>query len=114
MHDDYLLDWNKAMASGDNTSSLERLITEDYYVTFFQGNQEKPSTYNKSDSVTGMQHSVKELSGAIKKFDKRIIRLRDTSNALVFYELLIEKDGKVLVRLFTIENWKNNKQKSGC
>jgi hypothetical protein len=81
-------------------------MTEDYYVTFFQGKQEKPFTFNKSDSVSGMQQSVKELSGAIKKFNNRIIRLRDANNAVVFYELLIEKDGKVLARLYTIENWK--------
>jgi hypothetical protein len=34
MHDEYLVVWNEVMASGDDTSSIERLMTEDYYVTF--------------------------------------------------------------------------------
>ena len=35
MHDEFIIEWNKAMISGD-TSSLDRM-TEDYYVSFFKG-----------------------------------------------------------------------------
>ncbi|AZS15526.1 hypothetical protein [Paenibacillus lutimineralis] len=103
MHDDFITDWNEAMISGD-TSSLERM-TEDYYVAFFNGIKEKPMIFNQNDAVTGMQQSVTQLLGAKKKFENRVIRLKDTQNAVVFYELIIEKDEKIIARLFTIENW---------
>lgn len=103
MHDEYITAWNEAMESGD-TSSLEGMA-EDYYVAFFIGAKEKPAIFNKNEAVDGMQQSVHQLLGAKKKFENRVIRLRDAENAVVFYELLIEKDGKVLASLFTIEYW---------
>ncbi|MFC3016640.1 nuclear transport factor 2 family protein [Virgibacillus litoralis] len=103
MHDEFILDWNEAMISGD-TTALERM-TEDYYVAFFKGLNEKPSIYNREEAVSGMKHSVKQLIGAEKRFENRVIRLRDNENAVVFYEQLIVKDEKLLTRLFTIENW---------
>ncbi|GEL78453.1 hypothetical protein [Tenuibacillus multivorans] len=103
MHDGYILDWGKAMSSGD-TSSLERM-TEDYYVTFFQASNEKPTIFDRQEAISGMQQSVEQLLGAKKKFINRVIRLKDHENAAVFFEQVIEKDDKVLARLFTIENW---------
>ncbi|MGP4108641.1 hypothetical protein [Virgibacillus sp. L01] len=103
MHDKFIVNWNKAMISGD-TSSIERM-TEDYYVAFFKGVNEKPIIFNRKEAVSGMQQSVKQLSGAKKKFKNRVIRLKDINNAVVFYEQLIEKEERVLARLFTIENW---------
>lgn len=103
MHDEFIVNWNKAMISGD-TSSLERM-TEDYYVAFFKGVNEKPIIFNRKEAVSGMRQSVKQLSGAKKKFKNRVIRLKDINNAVVFYEQLIEREEKVLARLFTIENW---------
>ncbi|MFB4168169.1 hypothetical protein [Virgibacillus sp. JSM 102003] len=103
MHDEFIVNWNKAMISGD-TSSLEKM-TEDYYVIFFNGVNEKPNIFNKKEAVSGMKQSVKQLSGAKKKFKNRVIRLKDINHAVVFYEQLIEREEKVLARLFTIENW---------
>jgi hypothetical protein len=53
-----------------------------------------------------MKQSVMHFLGAEKKFEIRVIRLRDEESAVVFYEQLIVKDEIVLARLFTIENWK--------
>ncbi|UNK20138.1 hypothetical protein MNQ98_09035 [Paenibacillus sp. N3/727] len=103
MHDEFIHTWNAAMESGD-TSSLERM-TEDYYVAFFDGAKDKPAMFNRDESISGMKQSVNQLLGAKKKFENRVIRLKDANHAAVFYELLIEKDGNVLARLFTIENW---------
>ncbi|MEH7386414.1 hypothetical protein V7147_13555 [Bacillus sp. JJ1521] len=103
MHDEFIIDWNKAMKTGD-TSALERMA-EDYYVTFFNGSNEKPMLFSREEAIIGMRESVKQLLGAQKKFRKRVIRMKDTENAAVFYELLIEKDEKVIARLFTIETW---------
>ncbi|CAG9621531.1 hypothetical protein [Sutcliffiella rhizosphaerae] len=104
MHDSFMTDWNVAMSSGD-TSLLERM-TEDYYVAYFTSNQEKPLFFNRQEAVDGMRQSVKQLLGAKKKFENRVIRLRNNENAVVFYELLIIKNDDVLAKMFTIENWK--------
>lgn len=103
MHDEFLRDWNYAMSSGD-TSSVDRM-TEDYYVAFFNRGNGKPIIFTKQDAIDGMQQSVTHFLGANKRFENRVIRLRDTENAVVFYEQLIVKNNEVLARLFTIENW---------
>lgn len=104
MHDEFIRDWNQAMSSGD-TSSVERM-SEDYYVAFFNSGNEKPIIFTKQEAINGMEQSVRHFLGANKRFDNRVIRLRDNKNAVVFYEQLIVKDGEVLARLFTIENWR--------
>ena len=102
-HDEFITDWNKAMFSGD-ISSLER-FSEDYYVAFFKNTNDKPIMFNKQEAVTGMKQSVMHFLGAEKKFENRVIRLRNKENAVVFYEQLIVKNEEILARLFTIENW---------
>lgn len=103
MHDEFMAEWNKAMITGD-TTAVERM-DDSYFVVFLNRANEKPIIYNKEEAVTGMKQSVKQLLGAKKNFKNRIIRLRNNENAVVFYEQLIEKNEKVLARLFTIENW---------
>ncbi|MFB5089381.1 hypothetical protein PGC35_20965 [Psychrobacillus sp. PGGUH221] len=104
MHDEFISDWNHAMSSGD-TSSVDRM-TEDYYVAFFNSGNEKPIIFTKQEAINGMEQSVRHFSGANKRFENRVIRLRNNLNAVVFYEQLIVKDEEVLARLFTIENWR--------
>jgi len=100
MHDEFIVEWNKTMMTGD-TSAVERM--DDRYFAVFLN--EKPVIFNKEEAVTGMRQSVQQLLGAKKHFQNRVIRLRDYENAVVFYELLIEKEEQVLARFFTIENW---------
>lgn len=104
MHDRFISDWNYAMSSG-NTSSVDRM-TEDYYVAFFNSGNEKPIIFTKQEAINGMEQSVRHFLGANKRFENRVIRLRNNENAVVFYEQLIVKDEEVLARLFTIENWR--------
>lgn len=103
MHDEFLCDWNHAMSTGD-TSSLDRM-TEDYYVAFFNSGNEQPVLFTKQQSIDGMKQSVRHFLGAQKRFENRVIRLRNNENAVVFYEQLVVKGEEVLARLYTIENW---------
>ncbi|RDU37215.1 hypothetical protein DRW41_11080 [Neobacillus piezotolerans] len=103
VHDQFISDWNHAMSSGD-TTAVNRM-TDDYYVAFFRIGNEKPIIFSKQDAVNGMEQSVKHFFGANKRFENRVIRLKDNENAAVFYEQLIVKNKEVLARLFTIENW---------
>lgn len=103
VHDRFIADWNEAMKSGE-TSSVERMA-EDYYVAFFKDVRDKPMIFNRQDSIDGMMQSVKHFLGCEKRFEHRIIRLRNPENAVVFYEQLVVKNEEVLARLFTIENW---------
>ncbi|MBE4909841.1 hypothetical protein IMZ08_17540 [Bacillus luteolus] len=109
MHDEFISDWNLAMISGD-TTKLERMA-EDYYVAFFDGAKDKPVFYNKEDALAGMKQSVLHFQGANKRFENRVIRLKDNENAVVFYEQLIVKKEEVLARLFTIEYWQLSNEK---
>ncbi len=109
MHDKFISDWNMAMISGD-TTKLERMA-EDYYVAFFDGAKDKPVFYNKEDALAGMKQSVMHFLGASKRFENRVIRLKDSEHAVVFYEQLIVKNGDVLARLFTIEHWQLTNEK---
>ncbi|AST91914.1 hypothetical protein ACWE42_02630 [Sutcliffiella cohnii] len=109
MHDEFISDWNDAMSSGD-TSSVDRM-TEDYYVAFFNSGNDKPTFFTKKEALNGMEQSVKHFIGANKRFENRVIRLRNNEAAVVFYEQLIVKDKDVLARLFTIENWRLINQK---
>lgn len=52
-----------------------------------------------------MKESINDLTGAKKRFENRVIRMKDEHHAVVFYELLIDLQGQVVARLFTIENW---------
>ncbi|MEL3971655.1 hypothetical protein AAEO50_05115 [Rossellomorea oryzaecorticis] len=79
---------------------MER-IAEDY-VAFFKSGYEKPVFFTKDEAINGLKQSVKQFLGAEKKFENRVIRLRNKENAVVFYEQLIVKDEKVSARLFTI------------
>ncbi|XXM72427.1 hypothetical protein ACQ0QQ_00555 [Lysinibacillus sphaericus] len=103
MHDEFIKDWAYAMSTGD-TASIKRMAAE-YYVAFFKSGNEKPDYFTREEAASGMKQSVKHFLGAEKKFENRVIRLRDEKNAVVFYEQVIVKDEKVLARLFTIENW---------
>lgn len=103
MHDDYERGWNEALLTGD-TSRLERMA-ENYYVTFFHNASDKPMTFSRSEAISGMKQSVEQLRGARKIFENRVIRLKDSGNAVVFFEMVVEKNGEVLARLFTTEYW---------
>lgn len=80
MHDEFISDWNHAMSSGD-TSSVDRM-TEDYYVAFFNSGNEKPIIFTKQEAINGMEQSVRHFSGANKRFENRVIRLRNNLNML--------------------------------
>lgn len=58
-----------------------------------------------------MKQSVTHFLGANKRFENRVIRLKDNENAVVFYEQLIVKKEEVLARLFTIEYWQLSNDK---
>lgn len=103
MHNKFILDWHEAMNTGD-TTSLE-VMSDEYYVAFFNDAKDKPMIFNKDESIAGMNDSVHQLLGGKKIFNDRVISLKDSENAAVFYDLIIEFHGKTVARLFTIENW---------
>lgn len=91
------------METGE-TAALQRM-SPGYYVTFFSNEREKPVFFTREEAIAGMDQSVHSLLGAKKRFENRIIRLKDRERAIVFYEQIIEKDQKIAAKLFTIENW---------
>jgi len=107
IHDDYWQEWGRSMASGDS-SKLENLMADGYYVTFFMRNEEKPVHFDRNEAIVGMRKSIAEAQQAEKRMENRVIRLKDDDHAAVFYEQILERNGNELARLFTIENWKRH------
>lgn len=104
VHDEFIENWEQALQTAD-TSKLE-IMANDYYVTSFNGFSDKPEFYNRKEAIMGMRESVKELKGANKRFENRVIRQRSEDAYVVFYEMVVEKDLKEIARFFTIEDWK--------
>lgn len=86
------------------TSALQAMSSGNY-VTFFSNEREKPVFFTREEAIEGMNKSVRSLLGAKKRFENRIIRLKDREKAIVFYEQIIEKEQQIVAKLFTIENW---------
>lgn len=105
LHDAYISDWDRAMETGD-TDQLEPFYAQDYFVTFLGEPGAKPNIENRASAMDGMRQSVAALRGAVKRFGGRIVRVRNASNVVVFYELIIERDGVALAHMFTIEDWR--------
>lgn len=106
LHDVYVSEWNVAIETG-NTSAIESRMHPDYYVTFFNGNTDHPITFDRTEAVKGMRQSVQDLLNAEKRFENRIVQMRDAENAVVFFEQVIKIDDREISRLFTIENWRH-------
>lgn len=102
-HDLYLREWENAMATGE-VDNLDKM-SENYYVTFFSKGKDRPTFFERQEAMEGMRQSVHSLVGATKRFENRLIRMKDEDKAIVFYEQVIEKGHTILSRLFTIENW---------
>ena len=103
VHDEFIQAWDIAMDTGV-TDGLE-IMHLHYYVTFFNGHVERPEFYDRPEALQGIKESIVALKGAKKRFEHRVIRQRDESRFVVFYEMIIEKDGQEITRFFTIEDW---------
>ncbi|MER2261456.1 MAG: hypothetical protein ABS934_05525 [Psychrobacillus sp.] len=103
VHDEFIGAWNLAMSTGD-TRGLE-VMNNNYYVTFFNSYMERPEFFDRPEAIKGMRESIEALQGSNKRFEHRIIRQRDANRFVVFYEMIIEKNGQELTRFFTIEDW---------
>lgn len=102
-HDQFLQEWKKTMETG-NTKAVEKMAS-DYYVTFFTENR-KPAFYDRSEAIEGLRGSVKDSVGRFtKNFENRVIRMKATNQAIVFYEQVLTENDREKARLFTIENW---------
>ncbi|MHB1956635.1 hypothetical protein [Alicyclobacillus sp. ALC3] len=105
LHDAYISDWGRAMETGD-TEQIEHFYSEAYFVTFLGKPGTKPNIEGRVTAVDGMRQSVAALRGAVKRFDGRIVRVRNAQSVVVFYELIIERDGAALAHMFTVEDWR--------
>ena len=60
-HDDFIQAWGIAMNTG-STEGLE-IMTQHYYVTFFNGHVERPEFFDRLEATQGMKESVEALKG---------------------------------------------------
>lgn len=105
IHNEYWLEWDRAMTNGD-TTELENRMADEYYVTFFMTDKKNPVFFDRTDAIEGMRQSILDSDHAKKRMQNRVIRMKDDENAVVFYEQILEKNGENLSRMYTVENWK--------
>lgn len=102
-HDQFLEQWKHAMYTGE-TDGVDRMANT-YFVAFFMNNQPRPDFFEYDEAMEGMRQSVKECVGFEKSFENRIIRMKNQTNAIVFYEQILKNGERELSRLFTTEEW---------
>ncbi len=103
MHNQLLAEWENAIKTGD-ASPLENMA-QHYSVAFFTTKKKNPYVFNRAEALEGLRKSVILSSELQKKFENRIIRMKSSTKAKVFYEQVIERRGQEINRIFTIESW---------
>ncbi|MFZ5816620.1 MAG: hypothetical protein ACOY93_15225 [Bacillota bacterium] len=96
--------WEEAMGSGD-TRGLESDMAEGVVCYFGQAGAGLMTVLDRDGIVAGMRRSVAALQGCSKRFEHVMIRMRSDEEAVVFFEQVVERAGRVLARLFTIETY---------
>lgn len=103
--EDGLARWEHAMQTGD-TSQIEAGMGERITCYFGMAGQEQMEVIDRAGIIAGMRDSVTALQGCQKRFENRLVRMRSADEAVVFYEQIVERQGEVLARLFTIETYR--------
>ncbi|QDP41485.1 hypothetical protein [Radiobacillus deserti] len=103
MHDIYNADWDRALTVGEMTTK-DRLA-DSFFIIFLFNNADKPLVIERTEAIATLEQAIQNLSGASRQVQNRAIRFRDSDNVAVFYEQSVEKEGRVLARLFMIEDW---------
>ncbi|CAG9623744.1 hypothetical protein [Sutcliffiella rhizosphaerae] len=106
LHDNYVSLWEEAMGNGQTQKVEEFYDEKSYKVTVFTNENAEPLLFNYKQSIDGLRQSVKALIGAEKRFENRVVRLKNEFYSYVFYEMVILQENKEITRIFTTEEWK--------
>lgn len=79
-----------------------------YTVYFGRGNRDTADIIDRAAATAGMRRSVADCAaaGIAKRWHHRLIRMAGPSEAVVFSEQVLERDGQVVARLLTVERWR--------
>lgn len=97
--------WQDAMATGD-TRPIEQDMAPNITCYFGRAGLDSVDVISRDGIVNGMRQSVAALRGCTKRFENRLIRMRSSDEAVVFFEQVVERESEVLARLFTIETYR--------
>lgn len=97
--------WDEAMRTGE-TGAIEAYIPAEITCYFARCGMDRAEIIDRKGVVSGMRQSVSALKGCRKRFENRLIRMRGETEAVIFFEQVIERDLQVLARLFTIETYR--------
>lgn len=101
-HNNSQSQWEEVMKSGD-ASRFETDFLDTMKTFFFAKGQENPAIYELDEIIGGMSQSVEALKGGAKRFENKVIRMRGEDETVVFFEQVIEFNGKEVARLFTLK-----------
>lgn len=100
-----LSQWEEAMTTG-NTRPIEEEMPANIICYFGRTGQDLMDVIDRDGIVSGMRQSVAALRGCRKHFENRVIRMRTAYEAVIFFEQVVERENRVLARLFTIETYR--------
>lgn len=100
-----LSQWEEAMTTG-NTGPIEEEMPANITCYFGRAGQDYMDAIDRDGIISGMRDSVAALVGCRKRFENRVIRMRNADEAVVVFEQVVERENQVLARLFTIEPYR--------
>lgn len=101
-HDRMWALYAEAMATC-RTEEMEAVMVEDHMCYFGLGGTDRFELCDRQACINGLRQSFAKPSTARFSMEGRQVRLRGTNEAVVAFEKVMEKDGKVLTRFFCIE-----------
>lgn len=85
------------------TAEMEAVMVEDHMCYFGLGGKDRFELCDRQACIDGLRQSFSKPSTARFRMEGRQMRLRGADEAVVAFEKVMEKDGKVLTRFFCIE-----------
>jgi hypothetical protein len=105
VHDRSLQAWDQAFQTGD-TTVVESFPAVNYEGFFALVGVERVEAVDRAEAVLGIRRFAGAVHPATHTGLGRIIRMRSETEGVVFYERVIEKDGRSVARFLVLQTWR--------
>lgn len=85
-------------------SPLEERLPANYQKTFCVTGMDEPAICTRETAMAGLRQMIE--AGNKVRIENRTIRMRTSTEAVVFLERVLEKGGQPLARVFHVETWR--------
>jgi hypothetical protein len=105
VHDRSLQAWDQAFQTGD-TTLVESFPAVTYEGFFGHVDVERVEPVDRAEAVLGIRRFAGAVHPATHSTQGRIIRMRSETEGVVFYERVIEKDGRSMAKFLVLQSWR--------